>query len=63
MEGALELGGALGDGEGGGGDRTCLDRLGVEVGGLDREIVGAIVGVGDLDRDLFTGRQFQGRRG
>jgi hypothetical protein len=25
---------------------TCLDRAGVQVGGLDREIVGAIVGVG-----------------
>src|SRR6266536_6215806 len=60
MEGAHELGGALGDGEGGGGDRTCFDRAGVEVGGLDREIVGAIVGVGDLDGDLFTLRQFQG---
>src|SRR6266545_6226763 len=63
MEGAHELGGALGDGEGGGGDRTCLDRAGVEVGGLDREIVSGIVGVGDLDGDLFTRRQFQGRRG
>jgi hypothetical protein len=63
MEGAFELGGALGDGEGGGGDCTCLDRAGVEAGGLDREIVGAIVGVGDLDRDRFIRRQFQGRPG
>jgi hypothetical protein len=35
---------------------NALDRAGVEVGGLDREIVGAIVGVADLDRDRFTRR-------
>jgi hypothetical protein len=58
MEGAHELGGALGDGEGGGGDRATADRAGVEAGGLDREIVGGIVGVGDLDRDLSASRQF-----
>jgi hypothetical protein len=51
--------GALGDGEGGGGGRTCLDRAGVQVGGLDREIVGAVVGVGDLDGDLAARRQVQ----